>query len=72
MFGFTFVLAHCLLSLMLQLQIAFYSSFPLLYGFTGFADRNNLYPGDILPFTRRPLFLIVDSDISHAFKAGLS
>ncbi|KAL9463962.1 hypothetical protein AB3S75_001711 [Citrus x aurantiifolia] len=31
-------------------------------------DRNNLYPGDILPFTRRPLFLIVDSNISHAFK----
>lgn len=33
---------------------------------------NNLYPGDIIPFTRKPLFLIVDSDNSHAFKAGLS
>ncbi|KAI5669821.1 hypothetical protein M9H77_19674 [Catharanthus roseus] len=29
---------------------------------------NNLYPGDIVPFTRRPLFLIIDSDNSHAFK----
>ncbi|KAL8109160.1 hypothetical protein AgCh_025303 [Apium graveolens] len=31
---------------------------------------DNLYPADIIPFTRRPLFLIVDSDNSHAFKAG--
>ncbi|KAI7981064.1 Protein SCAI [Camellia lanceoleosa] len=29
---------------------------------------NNLYMGDIIPFTRRPLFLIIDSDNSHAFK----
>lgn len=29
---------------------------------------NNLYPDDIIPFTRRPLFLIIDSDNSHAFK----
>ncbi|CAA2993657.1 SCAI [Olea europaea subsp. europaea] len=29
---------------------------------------NILFPGDIIPFTRRPLFLIVDSDNSHAFK----
>ncbi|VFQ99775.1 unnamed protein product [Cuscuta campestris] len=29
---------------------------------------NNLYPGDLIPFTRRPLFIIVDSDSSHAFK----
>ncbi|XVF17304.1 hypothetical protein REPUB_Repub10bG0108400 [Reevesia pubescens] len=29
---------------------------------------SNLYPGDIIPFTRRPLFLIIDSDNSHAFK----
>ncbi|XP_057492692.1 uncharacterized protein LOC130778206 isoform X1 [Actinidia eriantha] len=29
---------------------------------------NNLYPGDIIPFTRRPIFLIIDSDNSHAFK----
>lgn len=31
-------------------------------------SNNNLYPGDIIPFTRRPLFLIIDSDNSHAFK----
>lgn len=30
---------------------------------------NNIYAGDIIPFTRRPLFLIIDSDNSHAFKA---
>eukprot|EP00252_Welwitschia_mirabilis_P008206 TRINITY_DN1993_c0_g1_i2.p1 TRINITY_DN1993_c0_g1~~TRINITY_DN1993_c0_g1_i2.p1 ORF type:complete len:641 (-),score=88.23 TRINITY_DN1993_c0_g1_i2:660-2582(-) len=29
---------------------------------------NVLYPGDILPFTRIPLFLIIDSDNSNAFK----
>ncbi|KAK2981431.1 hypothetical protein RJ640_004045, partial [Escallonia rubra] len=33
---------------------------------------NCLYPGDIIPFTRKPLFLIIDSDNSHAFKAGFS
>ncbi|KAK3042954.1 hypothetical protein RJ639_001030, partial [Escallonia herrerae] len=33
---------------------------------------NCLYPGDIIPFTRKPLFLIIDSDNSHAFKAGSS
>ncbi|KAL0350101.1 UNVERIFIED_CONTAM: protein SCAI [Sesamum radiatum] len=31
---------------------------------------NILFPGDIIPFTRRPLFLIIDSDNSHAFKAA--
>ncbi|KAG9451423.1 hypothetical protein H6P81_011388 [Aristolochia fimbriata] len=29
---------------------------------------NYLYPGDLIPFTRKPLFLIIDSDNSHAFK----
>ncbi|XP_030443939.2 uncharacterized protein LOC115666343 [Syzygium oleosum] len=28
----------------------------------------NLYPADIIPFTRKPLFLIIDSDNSHTFK----
>lgn len=37
-----------------------------------FSGSNCLYPGDLIPFTRRPLFLIIDSDISYAFKAGLS
>jgi len=36
------------------------------------SGTNNLYPGDLIPFTRKPLFLIIDSDNSHAFKAGLS
>ncbi|XP_068643492.1 uncharacterized protein [Aristolochia californica] len=31
---------------------------------------NNLYPGDLIPFTRKPLFLIIDSENSDAFKAG--
>ncbi|KAG6392740.1 hypothetical protein SASPL_146965 [Salvia splendens] len=31
---------------------------------------NILFPGDLIPFTRRPLFLIIDSNNSHAFKAG--
>ncbi|KAG5529513.1 hypothetical protein RHGRI_030044 [Rhododendron griersonianum] len=34
-----------------------------------FSGSNCLYPGDLIPFTRRPLFLIIDSDISYAFKA---
>lgn len=33
---------------------------------------NNLYPEDLIPFTRYPLFLVIDSENSHAFKAGLS
>ncbi|KAI3989688.1 hypothetical protein MKX01_009180 [Papaver californicum] len=41
----------------------------LWLGPKGIAGSNNLYPGDLIPFTRRPLFLIVDSDNSHAFKA---
>ncbi|KAL8542520.1 hypothetical protein ACS0TY_003400 [Phlomoides rotata] len=30
---------------------------------------NCIYPSDLLPFTRRPLFLIIDSENSKAFKA---
>nr|XP_043608300.1 protein SCAI isoform X2 [Erigeron canadensis] len=30
---------------------------------------NNLYPVDLIPFTRRPTFFIIDSDNSHSFKA---
>ncbi|KAK9285261.1 hypothetical protein L1049_024451 [Liquidambar formosana] len=44
----------------------------LWLGPRGNGGSNNLYPGDIIPFTRKPLFLIIDSDTSHAFKAGLS
>ncbi|KAG5627210.1 hypothetical protein H5410_012428 [Solanum commersonii] len=28
---------------------------------------NGIYPCDLLPFTRRPLFLVIDSDISKSF-----
>ncbi|KAG8478558.1 hypothetical protein CXB51_028466 [Gossypium anomalum] len=42
----------------------------LWLGPKGNGGSSNLYPGDIIPFTRRPLFLIIDSDSSHAFKAG--
>ncbi|KAG1342332.1 protein SCAI [Cocos nucifera] len=41
----------------------------LCLGPRGSGGLNNLYPEDLLPFTRRPLFLIIDSDNSHAFKA---
>nr|KYP49281.1 Protein SCAI [Cajanus cajan] len=44
----------------------------LWFGPKGNSGSNNLYPGDLIPFTRKPLFLIIDSDNSHAFKAGLS
>lgn len=27
-----------------------------------------LYPGDLYPFTRRPLFVIIDSDSSYSFE----
>lgn len=40
----------------------------LWFGSKGNGGLNNLYPGDLIPFTRRPLFLIIDSDNSHAFK----
>ncbi len=32
-----------------------------------FRPPRSLYPGDLSPFTRRPLFLVVDSDNSSAF-----
>ncbi|KAK7318642.1 hypothetical protein RJT34_03346 [Clitoria ternatea] len=38
------------------------------FGPKGNSGSNNLYPGDLIPFTRKPLFLIIDSDNSHAFK----
>ncbi|KAL5705411.1 hypothetical protein ACHQM5_023716 [Ranunculus cassubicifolius] len=40
----------------------------LWLGPKGSGGSNCLYPGDMIPFTRRPLFLIIDSDNSHAFK----
>ncbi|KAI3451187.1 hypothetical protein Pfo_007852 [Paulownia fortunei] len=40
----------------------------LLLGPSRNGGSNILFPGDIIPFTRKPLFLIIDSDNSHAFK----
>ncbi|KAJ6775079.1 PROTEIN SCAI [Salix purpurea] len=40
----------------------------LWLGPRGNGGSNALYPCDIIPFTRRSLFLIIDSDNSHAFK----
>ena len=35
----------------------------------GFKEHCCLYPGDLFPFTRRPTFLVVDSDNSLAFSS---
>ncbi|KAL1569661.1 protein SCAI-like [Salvia divinorum] len=40
----------------------------LLLGPSRNGNTNILFHGDLIPFTRRPLFLIIDSDNSHAFK----
>ncbi|KAL0686607.1 hypothetical protein Bca4012_086284 [Brassica carinata] len=40
----------------------------LWLGPRGGSGSNNLYPGDLIPFTRKPLFLVIDSDTSRAFK----
>ncbi|KAG0469665.1 hypothetical protein HPP92_016365 [Vanilla planifolia] len=44
----------------------------LWLGSRGSGGANNLYPDDLLPFTRKPLFIIIDSETSYAFKAGNS
>ncbi|PWA55405.1 hypothetical protein CTI12_AA427720 [Artemisia annua] len=40
----------------------------LLLGPTRSGGSNNLFPGDLIPFTRKPAFFIIDSDNSHTFK----
>ncbi|KAL5200840.1 hypothetical protein ABZP36_035194 [Zizania latifolia] len=40
----------------------------LWLGPRGSGGPNNLYPEDLIPFTRYPLFLVIDSENSHAFK----
>ncbi|XP_024022028.1 protein SCAI isoform X1 [Morus notabilis] len=35
----------------------------------GFSGINCIFPSDIVPFTRRPLFLVVDGDKNEAFEA---
>jgi len=42
----------------------------LWLGPRGSGGPNNLYPEDLIPFTRYPLFLVIDSENSYAFKAG--
>ncbi|KAK1262632.1 hypothetical protein QJS04_geneDACA008827 [Acorus gramineus] len=41
----------------------------LWLGAGGNGDRDCIYPSDLIPFTRWPFFLIVDSDVSDMFKA---
>lgn len=33
-----------------------------------YKENHCLYPGDLYPFTRRPLFIIIDSDNSFVFQ----
>ena len=35
---------------------------------TTYKEPHCLYPGDLYPFTRRPLFIIIDSDNSFVFQ----
>lgn len=35
---------------------------------TGGKEPHCLYPGDLYPFTRKPLFVVVDSDNSYVFQ----
>ncbi|KAG5565287.1 hypothetical protein RHGRI_001246 [Rhododendron griersonianum] len=39
-------------------------------GARGNGGVDSIYPCDFVPFTRKPLFIVVDSDNSKAFKAG--
>ncbi|XP_027365535.1 protein SCAI isoform X1 [Abrus precatorius] len=48
-------------------ELNYYDNY-LWFGPKGGGGSSNLYPGDLIPFTRKPLFLIIDSDNSHAFK----
>ncbi|XP_072979594.1 uncharacterized protein [Typha angustifolia] len=41
----------------------------LWLGSRGSEGSNYVYPCDLIPFTRKPLFLVIDSNSSHAFKA---
>ncbi|XP_015577759.2 protein SCAI [Ricinus communis] len=40
----------------------------LYFGARGNGGLNSVYPTDLVPFTRRPLFIVIDSDVSEAFK----
>ncbi|XP_020589328.1 protein SCAI isoform X2 [Phalaenopsis equestris] len=45
-----------------------YSEGCVCLGSRGSGGVNNLYPDDLIPFTRKPLFIIIDSENSHSFK----
>lgn len=45
-----------------------YSGSCLCLGSRGSGGVHNLYPEDLIPFTRKPLFIIIDSENSHSFK----
>ncbi|MCL7041080.1 hypothetical protein MKW94_024894 [Papaver nudicaule] len=40
----------------------------LWMGSHGSGGSNSICPSDLIPFTRKPLFVIIDSDSSHSFK----
>ncbi|CAN1132385.1 Protein SCAI [Linum perenne] len=42
----------------------------LNFGTHSNGGQNSVYPSDLIPFTRRPLFIVIDSDGSDAFKAS--
>ncbi|KAJ9179821.1 hypothetical protein P3X46_008140 [Hevea brasiliensis] len=41
----------------------------LYFGARGNGGLNSIYPTDLVPFMRRPLFIVIDSDVSDTFKA---
>ncbi|KAF5749266.1 hypothetical protein HS088_TW04G01231 [Tripterygium wilfordii] len=41
----------------------------LYFGTRGDGGFNGIYPSDLIPFTRRPLFVVIDSVSSEAFKS---
>ncbi|EXB68028.1 hypothetical protein L484_009635 [Morus notabilis] len=43
----------------------------LQFGTRGNGGINCIFPSDIVPFTRRPLFLVVDGDKNEAFEASI-
>ncbi|PWA48201.1 protein SCAI [Artemisia annua] len=48
-----------------------YHSGGLNLGVKGNGGLNLIYPCDLIPFTRRPLFLVIDSSTSNSFKASI-
>ncbi|KAL1809173.1 hypothetical protein DCAR_0728714 [Daucus carota subsp. sativus] len=53
----------------MQLEEASTPTGCLQIGARGDGGLNCIYPCDFIPFTRRPLFLIIDSSMSESFKA---